>query len=90
MNNCRVTDSSDSKNFVQGVPISLWKNLGHFSLFRDVLVNIGRDSRFGWHEVCALKKKMFLKPKQICILYTEKRKKNEKKRNKQRYLYNKL
>ena len=33
---------------------------------------------------------MFLKPKQICILYTEKpQKKNEKKRNEQMYLYNK-
>ena len=39
------------------------------------------------------KKKEFLKPKQFCILYTEKlqkEKKNEKKRNEQRYLYNKL
>ena len=33
---------------------------GHFSLFwvfRDILVNTGRNSRFGRHEVCALKKK---------------------------------
>ena len=38
------------------------------------------------------KKKVFLKPKQICILYTEKpqKEKNEKKRNEQSYLYNKL
>ena len=36
---------------------------------------------------------MFLKSKQICILYTEKpqnEKKNENKRNEQNYLYNKL
>ena len=70
---------------------------GHFSLVRvfwDVLVNTGQNSRFGRHEVYALKKKNFLKSKQICILYTEKtqkeKKKNEKKRNEQRYLYNKL
>ena len=62
---------------------------GHFNLFqvfRDVSVNIGRNSRFDRHEVCALKKK-FLKPKQICILYTkkpQKEKKNEKKINEQR------
>ena len=39
-----------------------------------------------------LKKKKFLKPKQICILYTEKpqKKKKKKKINEQRYLYNKL
>ena len=39
------------------------------------------------------KKKKFVKPKQICILYTEKpqkEKKNEKKWNEQKYLYNKL
>ena len=69
----------------------------HFSLFRvfqNVSVNTGRNSRFGRHEVCALKKKKFLKPKQICILYTEKsqkEKKNEMKWNVQSYLlYNKL
>ena len=35
------------------------KILGHFSLFwvfQDISVNIGRNSRFGRHEVCALKK----------------------------------
>ena len=40
-----------------------------------------------------LKKKIFLKPKQICILNTkkpQKEKKNEKKRNEQSYRYNKL
>ena len=55
------------------------KFLGHFSLFRvfwDVLVNTGRNSRFD------LKKK-FLKPKQICILYTEKPQ-NEKKKKKRK------
>ena len=62
---------------------------GHFGLFwvfQDVSVNIGQNWRFG------LKKK-FLKPKQICILYTkkpQKEKKNEKKRNEQKYLYYKL
>ena len=48
----------------------------HFSLFRvfqDVSVNTGQNSKFG------LKKKKFLKPKQICILYTEKPNKKEKK-----------
>ena len=62
-------------------------------MFWVVSVNTSQNSRFGRHEICALKKKMFLKPKQICILYTEKpqkEKKNENKRNEQRYLYNKL
>ena len=65
----------------------------NFSIFRDVLVNTGRNSKFGQHEVCALKKKKFLKLKQICVLYIEKPQKeniNEKKRNEQRYMYNKL
>ena len=56
---------------------------GLFRVFRDVSINTGRNSRFGQHEVCALKKKKkFLKPKQICILYTEKsqKEKNEKKK----------
>ena len=56
---------------------------GHFGLFwafQDVLINIGRNSRFGQHEVCALKKKKFLKPKQICILYTENSQKEKKKK----------
>ena len=85
--------SDDSKNFVQGVLFHFEKNSGHFSLFRvfqDVSVNTGWNSRFSRHEVCALKKKMFLKPKQIYILYTkksqkEKKKWKEKKRNEQRY-----
>ena len=62
-------------------------HFGLFQVFRDVSVNTGRNSRFG------LKKKTkFLKPKQICILYTEKpqKEKNEKKKNEQSYLYNKL
>ena len=72
------------------------KILGHFGLFwvfRDVLINTGWNSRFDRHEVCAKKKKKFLKPKQIYILYTEnlkRKKKNENKRNEQKYLYNKL
>ena len=36
------------------------KFLGHFNLFQvfqDISVNIGRNSRFGRHEVCTLKKK---------------------------------
>ena len=62
--------------------------LFHFEKISGVSVNIGQNSRFG-----IKKKKNFLKPKQICILYTEKpqnEKKNEKKINKQRNLYNKL
>ena len=58
--------------------------LFHFEKISGVSVNIGQNSRFG-----IKKKKIFLKPKQICILYTEKpqkEKKNEKKRNEQRYL----
>ena len=63
--------------------------LFHFEKISGVLVNTGQNSRFGLKK----KKKKFLKPKQICILYTEKsqnEKKNEKKINKQRNLYNKL
>ena len=63
--------------------------LFHFEKISGVSVNTGQNSRFGLK-----KKKKNLKPKQICILYTEKpqneKKKNEKKINKQRNLYNKL
>ena len=52
--------------------------LKKFRVFWDVSVNTGRNSRFGRNEVCNLKKKMFLKPKQICILYTEKPQKEKK------------
>ena len=45
---------------------------GYFGLFRNVLINTDQNSRFDQHEICALKKKMFVKPKQICILYTKK------------------
>ena len=50
---------------------------GHFGLFRDILVNTGRNSKFG------LKKKNFLKPKQICIMYTEKPQKEKKMKRKE-------
>ena len=50
---------------------------GHFCLFRDVLVNTSRNSKFDRHEVCA-KNKKFLIPKQICILYTKKPQKKKK------------
>ena len=56
------------------------KILGHFGLFwvfQDVLINTGWNSRFDRHEVCA-KKKKFLKPKQIYILYTENLKRKKK------------
>ena len=57
---------------------------GNFSLFRDISVNTDQNSRFGWHEVCAQKKKKrFLKPKQISILYTEKPQKEKRKRKKE-------
>ena len=49
-------------------------HFGLFQVFRDVSVNTGRNSRFG------LKKKNFLKPKQICIMYTEKPQKEKKKK----------
>ena len=68
----------------------------HFSLFqvfRDVSVNTGKiEDLANMKFVLKKKKKKFLKPKQICIMYTEKpqREKNEKKKNEQRYLYNKL
>ena len=39
------------------------KITSHFGLFRDVSVNTGRNSKFGQHEVCALKKKKILKTK---------------------------
>ena len=58
------------------------KILGHFNRFRvfqNVSVNTERNLRFGWHEVCALKKKKLLKPKQIYILYTKKPQKEKKK-----------
>ena len=48
-------------------------HFGIFRVFRDVSVNIGRNSRF------CLKKKKFLKPKQIYTLYTEKPQKEKKK-----------
>ena len=58
----------------------------HFDLFLDVSVNIGRNSRFG------LKKKKFLKPKYICIIYTKKpqkeKKKEKKKINKDTFIIN--
>ena len=37
--------------------------MGHFNLFQvfwGVSVNTGRYLRFGWHEICALKKKKFV------------------------------
>ena len=55
---------------------------GHFGLFRvfrDVSVKTGRNSRFDQHKICA-QKKLFLKPKQICIIYTEKSRKEKKKK----------
>ena len=52
-----VKCSGDSRNFVQSVPILLWKNFGSFRSISGVSGNTGRNSRFGLHEVCALKKK---------------------------------
>ena len=65
---------------------------GHFGLFR-VFQEISAEIQDLAGMKFVLKKKKFLKPKQICILYIEKpqkEKKNEKKRNEQSYLYNKL
>ena len=39
----RSTSSGDSRNFVQDVPIPLWKNFGSF---QDVSINTSRNSRF--------------------------------------------
>ena len=54
----------------------------NFNLFRNVSINTGRNSRFGQHEVCALKKKNVLKTKinlHFVHRKTSKGKKNEKK-----------
>ena len=79
-------------------PISLWKKFRIisvyfrcFGVFQYIPVEI-QDSA-GMKVVLKKKKKLFLKPKQICILYTEKHqkeKKNEMKWNEKRYLNNKL
>ena len=80
--NCWPNTNGDSRNFVQGVPISLWKN---FESFRSIL---GRFSKY-WQKfkiwpawsLCLKKKKKFLKPKQIYIFYTKKSQKEKKKKN---------
>ena len=65
----------------------------HFSIFRvfwDISVNTGRNSKFGRYEVCALKKKNFLKTKTNLHFVHPKtskgKKKIEKKINEQRLL----
>ena len=76
--NYAISCSGGSRNFVQGVPISFWKN---FESFRSIS---GCFSKYwlkfkiwpAW-SLC-LKKKMFLKPKQIYILYTKKSQKEKK------------
>ena len=91
--------SGDSRNFVQGVPISLWKNFETFQSISSVSKRFGKyRSKFKIWPAWSLcfKKKKFLKPKQICIMYTEKSQKAKKKKiemkwNVQSYLlYNKL
>ena len=52
--------------------------LFHFEKISGVSVNTGQNSRFGLKK----KKKKNLKPKQICILYTEKPQKKKWKENK--------
>ena len=72
---------SDFRNFVQGVSIPFWKNFGSFQSISSV------SRRFSKYQLkfkiwpawsLCLKKKIFLKPKQICILYTEKLQKEKK------------
>ena len=88
--NAVVAFSGDSRNFVQGIPISLWKNFGSFQSISSVSRRFGKyRPKFKiWLALSlCLKKKKFLKPKQICILYTEKpqnEKRNEKKIYEQR------
>ena len=67
------------------------KILGHFGLFhvfQDVSVNNGQNSRFG------LKKKILKTKTNVHSIHRNsskgKKKRKEKKRNEQRYLYNKL
>ena len=63
---------------------------GLFQVFREIPAEI---QDLAGMKFVLKKKKMFLKSKQICILYTEKpqkEKKNENKRNEQSYIYNKL
>ena len=54
---------------------------GLFRVFRDISVNTNRNSRFGL-KIKKKKKKKILKPKQICILYTEKPQKKKKMKRK--------
>ena len=63
-----------------------------FSMFWVVSVNTGQNSRFGRHEICALKKNVLKTKTNLHSVHrkTSKGKKNENKRNEQRYLYNKL
>ena len=81
--NKTISSSGGSRNFVQGVPIPLWKNFGSFRFI---------SGRFGkyWPKFkiwpawsLCLKKKIFLKPKQICILYTKKPQKEKKMKRKE-------
>ena len=69
-------------------------HFGLFWVFRDVSVNTGRNSRFGRHEVYALKKKILKTKTNLHFVHPkttkEKKKKTKKKRNEQMYLYNKL
>ena len=61
-------------------------------MFRDVSVNIGRNSRFGQHEVCALKKKIVLKTEtnlHSVHRKTSKGKKEKRKKKKKRNEMNK-
>ena len=78
--------SDDSRNFVQGVPILLWKNFGSFWSISGVSrrsVNTGRNSRFGGHKVCAQKKKI-LKTKTNLHFVHRKTSKGKKKKMKRK------
>ena len=75
----RERESGESRNFVQGVLISLWKN---FESFRFIS---GRFSKYWlkfkiWPAWSLCLKKKFLKRKQIYILYTKKSQKEKKKK----------
>ena len=77
-----LSSSGDFRNFVQCVPIPLWKN---FESFRSISAEIQDLASMKF----VLKKKKFLKPKQIFILYTEKPQKEKKKEKQKRNEMNK-
>ena len=79
----RERESGESRNFVQGVLISLWKNFESFWFIS------GRFSKYWlkfkiWPVWSLCLKKMFLKRKQIYVLYTKKSQKEKKEKKKKK------